>query len=1123
MIMQDLNSKGSLRDNFFNGTVGEFLKENIKVNASLSFVSAYFTIYAYASLKSELDSIDNLRFLFGEPSFINTMDPDKSEKKVFNISESGLNIGNVLLQKQIAIECKKWITDKVEIKSIKQSNLLHGKFYHIEANGKEKAIIGSSNFTRRGLGFAEKSNIELNLIVNDERDKTEIKNWFDRLWKDGKFVEDVKEKVLQYLEKLYIDNPPEFIYYKTLFHLFERFLQEQKSSFLLNEKVKITETEVWNTLYGFQKHGATASINKLLNYNGCIIADSVGLGKTYEALAVIKYFELMNNRVLVLCPKKLRKNWTVFKADNNTDLNPFKEDRFSFTVLNHTDLSRERGQQGDIDLSTINWGNYDLVVIDESHNFRNNTKGKKDEDGNIIKKSRYERLMDDIIKSGVKTKVLLLSATPVNNNLKDLRNQLYFFTESNDEGFIDSLQINSLNSLLKEAQTKFTNWAKKKRDQKVSSKELMDDLPPMFFKLLDELTIARSRKHIKKYYKEELEKIGAFPERDNLEPIYPLIDTEDMFLSYDKLNDEIEKYKLSLFNPSKYVLDEYKPYYEEKSGSKIATFSQADRESFLIGMMKVNFLKRLESSVESFEMTIGRTLEKIKNLINKIDEYALTLPKESNIDTDDTQSEESEDEDLNQAFEIGAKLKFNLAHMDFKKWKIDLIKDKDQLLPLFNAAHSVTVDRDAKLARLKQIIEDKITRPTKNLDGFENKKVLVFTAFSDTAKYIYDSIKTWVTNDLNANIAIVTGGSEDNKSTFMPKGFKSQSNFEEILTNFAPNARHRDKMKSMPQEGGIDILIATDCISEGQNLQDCDFMVNYDIHWNPVRIIQRFGRIDRIGSRNKKIHMQNFWPTPDLNKYINLKTRVEARMALVDITATGEDDLLNQDQIQELIESDLKYRDKQLLRLQKEVLDLEDLDDSISFSDFNLDDFRMDLLKYIKENRKTLEEAPLGLYSIVPTLDNPLCKIERNLFDEKVQKIMVPGIIFCLKQKINSEESRNINILHPYFLVYIRDDGQVRYNFTNAKNILEMYRILCINQSEAIPELFKQFDEETADGLNMSKINSLLESACSEIIRAFKKKSIQQLQSDRGALLIPESKQAKDYSGFELVTWLIIR
>jgi hypothetical protein len=600
-----------------------------------------------------------------------------------------------------------------------------------------------------------------------------------------------------------------------------------------------------------------------------------------------------------------------------------------------------------------------------------------------------------------------------------------------------------------------------------------------------------------------------------------------MFLSYDKLNDEIEKYKLSLFNPSEYVFPKYKSNYgikEKVQGQKGAYDDPGTRENFLIGMMKVNFLKRLESSVESFELTISRTIKKINGLIAKIDEYINTSNKDVEIDPDDTQTiDDSEDEELNQAFEIGAKLKFNLAHMDCVRWRADLMKDKDQLLPLYNAANSVTVERDAKLKKLKEIIKHKYDNPTINNDNIENRKILVFTAFSDTANYIYKSIKPWVVDELKGNIALVTGGSEEKSSTFMPKGFKGQSNFEEILTNFAPVARHRDKIKSMPQEGGIDILIATDCISEGQNLQDCDYMVNYDIHWNPVRIIQRFGRIDRIGSRNKKIHMQNFWPTPDLNKYIDLKARVESRMALVDITATGEDDLLNQEQIQELIESDLKYRDKQLLRLQKEVLDLEDLDENLSLTDFNLDDFRMELLRYIEENRKTLEEAPLGLYSIVPSAVNELCQIDSDQLDEKIKKIIAPGIIFCLKQRHESEESRQLNYLYPYFLVYIRDDGQVRYNYTNAKNILEMFRLLCVNKKEAIPELFQMFDEETKHGKDMGRINELLESACGEIVRAFKKKNIQQLQSGRGAILIPESKQPKDCSGFELVTWLIIK
>jgi len=590
------NNSG-LRDNHTRGTVADFLASKIQNGSKLSVVSAYFTIYAYDALRQALDRIDHLDFLFGEPSFVNRLDPSKTEKKAFIIDSTGLELSNKLQQKRVAKECADWIEQKVDIKTIKQSNLLHGKMYHVATAGVEDAILGSSNFTVRGLGLGSAgNNIELNLIVDGNRDRQELKQWFDDLWSNPALVKDVKQDVLNYLKQLYENNTPEFIYYKTLFHIFEKFLVDTDQTKTDLGKTSLFETEVWKALYEFQKDGVKGAINKILRHNGCIIADSVGLGKTYEALAVMKYFELKNERVLVLCPKKLRDNWTVYKA--NSLLNPFGSDRFRYDVLSHTDLSRETGYSGDINLATLNWGNYDLIVIDESHNFRNNTPGKKDEEGNLIRKSRYQRLMEDIIQTGIRTKVLLLSATPVNNDLKDLRNQLYFFTENKDDAFTESLGINSLKETLATAQKVFTHWARKHSAERKTG-DLLEKLNASFFKLLDELTIARSRKHIQKYYKATLEELGGFPVRKKPVSVYPEIDLRGRFLSYDKINDEIAAYKLSLFNPSKYVKDEFKPDYQTATRDP---FTQADREKFLIGMMKVNYLKRLESSVKSFEI-----------------------------------------------------------------------------------------------------------------------------------------------------------------------------------------------------------------------------------------------------------------------------------------------------------------------------------------------------------------------------------------------------------------------------------------------------------------------------------------------------------------------------------------
>ncbi|MDO8787519.1 MAG: helicase-related protein [Sulfuritalea sp.] len=1092
-------SNFGIRDNHLHGKVADFIKDKIAAGSDLSVVSAYFTIYAYEALSTELDKVERLRFLFGEPRFIASLDPEKTDKKSFKIEDEGLELANRLQQKEIARRCAAWIRDKVEIRSIRQANLLHGKLYHIHDGHREHAILGSSNFTRRGLGLSAIPNIELNLIVDSDRDRAELKEWFDSIWADEKLVADVKDEVLRYLAQLYVNHPPEFIYFKTLFHIFERFLSGQADDAQIFNQLPIIDTDIWKTLFDFQKDGAKGAIHKINSHNGCILADSVGLGKTYTALAVIKYYELRNLRVLVLCPKKLRDNWTVYLAQNNSELNPFLKDRFAYTVLSHTDLSREAGKVDGIDLAALNWGNYDLIVIDESHNFRNNVKGKRDEEGNVVRKSRYERLMQDIIQSGVKTKVLLLSATPVNNDLKDLRNQIYFVTEGRDATFSQSLGIHSIKDTLSTAQKTFMEWAKRAGDK--DSKELMDRLPAGFFTLLDELTIARSRKHIQRYYRASLAAIGQFPKRAKPRSIYADIDNKHRFPTYDRLNQEIEKYQLSQFKPSAYVLPQFKHFYAGEGAIK--NFSQETRERFLIGMMKVNFLKRLESSVRSFAITMDRTVKKLEDLEARIGQFQeLRDSKAQDLQPDLFVMEAEEDEELREAFEVGT-LKYRLEHMDIDRWLADLTSDKQQLSMLAESADGVSPERDAKLAELKEIIEHKVRHPSTNNHGEDNRKIIVFCAFADTTAYLYENLEDWARNKLNVHIALVSGGTKPNRTTF------GHADFSQILTNFSPRAKQRAKMKSMPQDGEIDILIATDCISEGQNLQDCDQLVNYDIHWNPVRIIQRFGRIDRIGSQNKEIQLINFWPTPDLNKYINLKNRVEARMALVDIAATAEDNILQSEDLHDLIQEDLRYRDKQLLRLKDEVLDLEDFNESVALNEFTLDDFRMELATYIEANREKLEEAPFGLYAIVPP--------------HAEYQTIKPGAIYCLKQRIDASGNEAVNPLQPYFLVYIRDDGEVRYNFTSPKQVLEIFRAVSQGKTEPYAELCELFDEETKDGEDMSQYSSLLDRAVAAIASQFQRKNAGNLFAGRGGKLVSSQTAIKATTDFDLITWLVIK
>ncbi len=1091
--------ESGILDNFCARNVGDFLKSKIEDGTSLSIVSAYFTIYAFQALRTQLTDIKELRFLYGEPRFIKQIDSASSNKKAFKIEDEGLEFDDRLKQNWIAKACADWIREKVHIRSIQNSNLMHGKMYYISNNGVEEAIVGSSNFTVRGLGISSNANnIELNLEVDSNRDRHALKMWFDTIWDNDELVEDVKAEVLSYLEQLYQNHAPEFIYYKTLYHIFGQFLEQQEKDGLLTEDVQLTDTHIWNYLFEFQKDGVKGAINKILRHNGCIIADSVGLGKTFEALAIIKYFELRNQNVLVLCPKKLRDNWTIYQAENNSELNLFLKDGFRYAVLSHTDLSRDSGYSGNINLETLNWGNYDLVVIDESHNFRNNTQGKRDEDGNLISKSRYQRLMEDIIQNGIKTKVLLLSATPVNNDLKELRNQISFLTANQDDAFRESLSIDSLKSTLADAQRTFTHWTKEK--ERRHTRDLLEKLSSAFFILLDELTIARSRKHIEKYYPESLKKLGGFPKRTKPVSVYSEIDLKRQFLSYDELNEEISNYQLSLFNPSKYILPEY---YDEYDLGQIKNFKQTDREYYLIGMMKVNFLKRLESSVHSFAITLERTIAKLDDLKKRIERFQKFQDENSELSLEEIQIEELDDEELQAAMQVGKKLVFKMAHLDVERWLADLNRDQEQLELPYIYAKDITPERDAKLAKLQELIAEKVKNPTTDRNGNPNRKVLIFTAFADTATYLYDALQQWASEEFGIHTAMVSGGTSGNKTTF------GRSKFEHILTNFSPESRKRAAIDSMPQDAEIDLLIGTDCISEGQNLQDCDYLINYDIHWNPVRIIQRFGRIDRIGSINRNVKLVNFWPTPDLNRYIKLKNRVEARMALVDIAATQGDNLLQPENIQEHLTDELKYRDRQLLKLKDEVLDLEDFSENVVLNEFNLDEFRIDLVNYIQSNRKRLEDAPFGLYAVVPSHPD--------------YQTITKGVIFCLRQKGDSTGNEQINPLQPYFLVYIRDDGIVRFTFAQPKQIFEMYRQLCAGVKQPYEELCTLFDKHTHNGENMTHYNALLQKAVNSITRTYQKRAIGNLLSSRSGKMLKQQKQVSNTTDFELITWLVIQ
>ena len=1087
------NLQSGIRDNLRRGTVYEFLEQEIKNGSLLSVVSAYFTINAFEALQKPLNEIEELRFLFGDPDFIKSLDPSNTEKKAFGITDTGLELSKQLQQKPIAKACAEWIKEKVEIRSTREANLLHGKMYHITNNGVEKAIMGSSNFTMRGLGLTQDSNnIELNLEVDSDRDRRDLKVWFDEVWDDDKLVEDVKEKVLATLGQIGKDHAPELIYYKTLYEIFRDEIETRKTNEQSLEDTHLYDTEIWKTLYEFQKEGVKSVIARLLRHNGCILADSVGLGKTYTALAVIKFFELRNERVLVLCPKKLHDNWALYPVYNSQDTNPFLDDKFGYTLLSHTDLSRYSGESGGVDLENFNWRNFDMIVIDESHNFRNDTKPTRDADGNFVRHSRYTRLLEEVIKEGTKTKVLMLSATPVNTSLTDLRNQIYLMTEKREDVFRESLGISNISSMLRQAQREFKKWEDDNGENgKKDKARLLETLGAEFFQLLGGVSIARSRRHIKTFYAEEMVRIGEFPTPQKPENSHPPTDLTGA-LSYKALADQIAEFTLSIYQPSSYVTSETakQRLADEKQRFR---FNQADRERFLIGMMQTNFLKRLESSAHSLSETLERTVGKIDDMLEKIDKY------EQNPRIQDAEADvlPDDDEDDDEFLVNRARNPYHLSELDYPRWKEDLIKDKQTLTAAWDKVRTITPDRDSKLKAIKAHIRDKAENPTINKDGKTNRKLLVFTTFKDTAAYLYKELADLAV-DLNLNMAMVSG-----TETYTTCG---RNNFNAILNNFAPKAQI--KKDSIVDE--IDLLIATDCISEGQNLQDCDTVLNYDIHWNPVRIIQRFGRIDRIGSRNTTVKMINYWPTEDMEVYLRLQSRVESRMALADTAASGDDDPLNEFTYEQA-QMELNFRDEQLKQLREDVLDMDDLSDGVVISDFTFDYFFAQLLKYLERNRAELEATPKGAYAVTTNENNPT----------------ETGVIFFLQQlnTTTDKEQKTPSPIYPYYTVYIRKNGDIRYGCANAKQVLDLFEASAVGKSDALQELCLQFDQETQYGKNMGAYNKLLNAIITHITRSHQKTQLKNLRrgSPRGFKLPVASETPKDSGDFELVTWLIIK
>lgn len=1071
-------------DNKFSFVYQE-LTENIRKGSKLSVISALFSMYAYDKLKKDLNKIDNMRFIYTKPSFLKD---DKKESRQYYIDNNSIfgndyeiKLKNELTQGSISKECADWIREKVEIKSFKTPNEAQPRMICVDNKDDSSiAINGTVDFTTAGLGLNKSDRQDMNQCVYGKDFVQSSLMQFNFLWDNDDYLEDVKEEVLEQMQTMHKENPAEFIYFLSLYNIFSNELDSLDEDNIVRKGNNLKESKIWNKLYKFQKDAAIGVIDKIEKYNGCILADSVGLGKTFTALAVIKYYESRNDRVLVLVPKKLRDNWTIYTKNDKRNI--FVDDRFNYDVLNHTDLSRERGKSGDIDLKTINWGNYDLVVIDESHNFRNNPAVKD-------RVTRYQKLMNQIIKGGHKTRLLMLSATPVNNKMTDIKNQIAFITEDNDAA-LESVGIKSIETTLKNAQKAFNKWSKLPEDKRTGA-SFVDTVDLDYFQLLDTLTIARSRRHIEKYY--DLGEIGDFPER--LQPINVKsdIDTEEMFPSLETINKTISSIEMAIYSPMRYIRLDKKHEYELKYDMVVghgSTFKQLDRDMNVTHLMRINLLKRMESSIHAFKLTTERILYLINQTLDKLDK-GLDYNPDLGINNIDLEDDDGEWDNLM----IGKKRKVLLQDIDEIKWRQDLELDKEKLENLLEMANEITPERDNKLADLKNKIKSKIINPINP----ENKKIIIFTAFADTAKYLYKNINSWALDEFNMHSALVTGG--DTNKTTLPNVV--QSDLNDILTNFSPKSKERANIDPEATDE-IDILICTDCISEGQNLQDCDYLINYDIHWNPVRIIQRFGRIDRIGSENKQIQLVNFWPNMELDEYINLESRVRNRMVMVDVAATGEENIISDDQKM----NDLTYRKNQLEELQERVLDLEDIGNSISITDLTFNDFKIELMDYMKENRTQLEKAPKGIYSISDIPAELLAEIE-------------PGVIFLLRQVSGTTENLEKNPLSPYYLVYIGEDGEVKFSYMKSKTVLDYYKKLCLGKKDVLNELVKDFNFDTNDGKDMRKYSELLVETIEDIIGKKQETGVKSLFNKGGTAVV--KKDINGLEEFELITFLIVR
>lgn len=1070
-----------------NNRLGDDLKVTLRKGSKLSIAASSFSIYAFEALRKELDKIDELRFIFSAPTFIE--EEFKKEVPKFFIphlfkeadlcgGEFELRLKNQLNQRAISKECSRWVREKAVFKSNKHLDRTIPGLIHAQ-NGSDEAFAYSNvgGFTTADLGITHKKGFPTLIQKASFPDSKAYLEWFNQIWENEEDLSEVTQKVQEYFQTAYKENSPEFIYFITLYNIFNDFLEDISLDNLPNDQIGLKETLVWNKLYNFQRDAVIGGINKLEKYKGCILADSVGLGKTFSALGIIKYYEMRNKDVLVLCPKKLEANWNTYRHNDKNNI--LAADRFRYDVLFHTDLSRDRGMSNGRNLENVNWGNYGLVVIDESHNFRNNNPYADRE-------NRYQKLLRKVMKEGIETKVLMLSATPVNNRFNDLKNQLALAYEGDAANIDEKLDTSSgIERIFRRAQQAFNTWSKLDTDER-TTEALLDMLDFDFFEMLDSLTIARSRKHITTYY--DTTDIGKFPERNKPVSIQSPL-TENSEITYVEIAEKLTLLNLSVYTPLNYILpsrlEAYRELYDKEVRSGAGRLSQIDRDNSLKVLMRINFLKRLESSVDSFRITLEGIITQIEAAIKTIDsgEKGNYEGIQALMDNEefDWEADWGDEENM-----IGRKVKVHIADMDTRKWKEDLSEDLEILNRIWGDIVDIRGERDFKLQQLIALLENKIQQPFNP----GNRKAIIFTAFADTANYLYEQVQDQLKSKFGINTALITGSRRVCNTKTIPTELNT------LLTCFSPISKEKALLYPRLSDS-IDLLIATDCISEGQNLQDCDYLINYDIHWNPVRIIQRFGRIDRIGSRNETITLVNFWPDVTLDAYINLKQRVENRMLISNMAGTGDDNILNTD------EKDLEYRKIQLQKLQDEVIDLEELREGVSITDLGLNDFRVDLSNYIKTYGE-LKHIPEGLHAVVATGAN-----------------LPEGVIFVLKNVNSGVNINKLNRLHPYYLVYIKKTGELQLGHVESKKILDAVRLLCKGKTEPITALCSALSDETDEYHDMEAYSRLLKQSIGSILKTEEEKEVLSLFRSGGTTALTD--KFKGVEDFKLVTFLIVR